>query len=125
MVSDMWTALCFAIVGIIHLLPIAPVFAPDTLTRLYGVAPDDATQLLLLRHRALLLALVGALCLWAVWVPAIRPAALVAAGLNIAGFLALYALYGGPPGPLRTIALADVVAMLPLAVAAWSTLSRR
>jgi hypothetical protein len=124
MVRGMWTALCFAVVGIIHLLPIAPVFAPDTLTRLYGVAPDDATQLLLLRHRALLLALVGALCVWAAWVPAIRPAALVAAGLNIAGFLAFYALYDAPPGPLRTIALADLVALPPLAVAAWSTLSR-
>jgi len=120
----MWTALCFAVVGVIHLLPIAPVFAPDTLTRLYGVAPDDATQLLLLRHRALLLALVGALCVWAVWAPAIRPAALVAAGLNIAGFLAFYALYGAPSGPLRTIALADLVAIPPLAVAAWATLSR-
>ncbi len=124
MVWGMWTALCFAVVGIIHLIPIAPVFAPDTLTRLYGVAADDATQLLLLRHRALLLALVGVLCVWAAWVPAIRPAALVAAGLNIAGFLALYALYGAPPGPLRTIALADFVALPPLAVAAWSTLSR-
>jgi hypothetical protein len=124
MVPGMSTALCFAVVGIIHLLPIAPVFAPDTLTRLYGVAPDDATQLVLLRHRALLLALVGALCVWAACVPSVRTAALVAAVLNIAGFLAFYALYGAPSGSLRTIAIADLAALPPLAWAAWSTLSR-
>ena len=64
----MWTTialpLAFALVGIIHLLPIAPVFAPETLSRLYGIAPTDVTLLVLMRHRVLLLALVGLLCLW-------------------------------------------------------------
>ena len=45
----MWTVFGFAVVALIHLLPIAPVFAPETLTRLYGIAPGDDTLMLLLR----------------------------------------------------------------------------
>lgn len=114
----------FAAVGVIHLLPIAPVFVPEALQRLYGIAPDDATLLVLMRHRALLLALVGVLCLWAIWSPSVRPAAMLAAAINIAGFLGFYALYGTPAGALRTIAIADLVALPPLAFAAWTTFSR-
>ncbi|ODT35212.1 MAG: hypothetical protein ABS55_09500 [Lautropia sp. SCN 70-15] len=124
----MWTTLAvplaFAVVGIIHLLPIAPAFVPETLSRLYGVAPTDTTLLVLMRHRALLLALVGILCLWASWSPSVRPAALVAAAINVAGFLGFYVLYGTPAGALRTIALADLAAIPPLAYAAWKTLAR-
>ncbi len=101
----MWIAvalpLAFAIVGAIHLMPIAPVFLPETLQRLYGIAPTDTTMLVLMRHRALLLGLVGILCLWACWWVPIRPAALLAAAINVVGFLAFYALYGNPAGALQ------------------------
>ena len=120
----MWTSLAFAVVGAIHLMPIAPVFVPEMLTRLYGVTPGDSTLQVLLRHRALLLALVGILCLWASWSAPARPAALLAAAINIAGFLGFYALYGNPAGALRTIAIADLLALPPLAFAAWTTLGR-
>jgi hypothetical protein len=122
--GDMWTALAFAVVGAIHLMPVAPVFVPETLGRLYGIAPTDSTLLVLMRHRALLLALVGLLCLWASWAPPVRPAALLAAAINVVGFLGFYALYGNPAGALRTIAIADLVALPPLAFAAWTTIAR-
>ena len=75
-----------------------------------------------MRHRALLLALVGLLCLWASWWAPVRPAALLAAAINVVGFLGFYALYGNPAGALRTIAIADLIALPPLAYAAWTTL---
>ena len=124
MLDGMWTALAFAVVGAIHLMPVAPVFVPETLSRLYGIAPSDSTLLVLMRHRALLLALVGILCLWASWAPGVRPAALLAAAINVVGFLGFYALYGNPAGALRTIAIADLVALPPLVFAAWMTLAR-
>ena len=124
----MWIALAlplaFAVVGAIHLMPVAPVFLPETLSRLYGIAPTDTTLLVLMRHRALLLALVGILCLWASWWAPVRPAALLTAALNVGGFLAFYVLYGNPAGALRIIAIADLVAVPPLAFAAWATLAR-
>jgi hypothetical protein len=106
----MWTALAFAVVGAIHLMPVAPVFVPETLSRLYGIAPDDSTLLVLMRHRAFLLALVGLLCLWASWWAPVRPAALLAAAINVLGFLGFYALYGNPAGALRAIAIANLTA---------------
>ena len=124
MLDGMWTSLAFAVVGAIHLMPVAPVFVPETLSRLYGIAPTDSTMLVLMRHRALLLALVGILCLWASWAPGVRPAALLAAAINVVGFLGFYALYGNPAGALRTIAIADLIALPPLAFAAWMTLVR-
>jgi hypothetical protein len=124
MLDGMWAALAFAVVGAIHLMPVAPVFVPETLSRLYGIAPSDSTLLVLMRHRALLLALVGILCLWASWAPGVRPAALLAAAINVVGFLGFYALYGNPAGALRTIAIADLIAVPPLAFAAWMTLAR-
>ena len=116
--------LAFAIVGAIHLMPVAPVFLPETLSRLYGIAPTDTTMLVLMRHRALLLALVGILCLWAAWFAPVRSAALLAAAINVVGFLAFYALYGNPAGALRIIAIADLIVLPPLAFAAWATLAR-
>ena len=124
MLDGMWTSLAFAVVGAIHLMPVAPVFVPETMSRLYGIAPTDSTMLVLMRHRALLLALVGILCLWASWAPGVRPAALLAAAINVVGFLGFYALYGNPAGALRTIAIADLIALPPLAFAAWMTLAR-
>jgi hypothetical protein len=120
----MWTTLAFAVVGAIHLMPAAPVFVPEALSRLYGIAPGDSTMLVLMRHRAVLLALVGVLCLWASWSAPVRPAALLAAAINVVSFLGFYALYGNPAGALRTIAIADLVALPPLAFAAWTTLGR-
>ena len=52
----MWTALAFGLMAVIHFLPIAPAFVPGTLTQLYGIAPGDDALLVLLRHRAVLLA---------------------------------------------------------------------
>lgn len=120
----MWTSAAFLAVAIVHLLPVGPVFAPAALTRLYGIAPDDTTLLVMLRHRAALLALVGVLCLWAAFAPSVRPAALAAAAINIVSFLGFYAAYGSSTGALRAIALVDLVAIAPLAVAAWGTVSR-
>lgn len=120
----MWTSLSFAVVGIIHLMPSAPIILPEMLSRLYGVAPTDVTLLVLLRHRAVLLGVIGLLCLWASWHAPIRPAALLAAALSIAGYLGFYAFYGNPHDSLRTIAIFDLVALPPLALAAWGTLAR-
>ena len=47
------------IVGVVNLLPILPLLIPEMLDTMYQVAPADPTSEILLRHRALVLGLVG------------------------------------------------------------------
>lgn len=119
----MLISFAFLLLAVVHLLPAGPMFDPRALTRLYGVAAEDSTMLVLLRHRAALLALVGLLCAWAAFAPSIRPATIFAAGFNIVSFLVMFAVYGAPPGPLRTVALVDAMAIAPWVLAAWKTLA--
>jgi hypothetical protein len=55
MLDGMWTALAFAVVGAIHLIPVAPVFVPETLSRLYGIEPGDSVMLVLMRARTIII----------------------------------------------------------------------
>ena len=118
---EMLVKAAWAMLALIHLAPAAVLVAPGALGRLYGIAPDGDLAVLLVHRGALFLALV-AVCLYALADPAARRAAGLAVAISVVGFLALYARAGLPAGPLRAIALADAVALAPLALvlaAAW------
>jgi hypothetical protein len=74
----------------IHLAPAIGVLSAQKLHALYGVQPD-ATTLLLLRHRALLFAVIGSGLLIAVFVPEWRVAASGVALFCMLSFIALAA----------------------------------
>ena len=112
------TRLAWIALAAVHLPPAAVLAAPGLARRLYGVDPEGAAGVLIVHRGALFLAL-AALALWAAFDPALRRAASVALGLSIVGFLILYLRAGAPPGALRTIALADAAALVPLAWAGW------
>jgi hypothetical protein len=40
-------------------------------------------------------------------------------GISVIGFLLVYAAAGAPEGPLRTIAVVDALALIPLAIVGW------
>ncbi len=52
-------ALILVAVGLLHLYPAVGVFGPGRLQALYDIGSTDADTLLLLRHRAVLFALLG------------------------------------------------------------------
>lgn len=110
--------ICWVVLALIHAVPAAAGFSPGLLERLYGVPRDDVA-FLLLQHRAFLFAIVVLVCVWAAATPAVRPLAAVATGISMVSFLLIFHIAGMPP-PLRTIALADWLGMLPLAFVAWS-----
>lgn len=114
------TKLCWALLALIHASPAAVLFAPDLTRRLYGVDAEDAIGVLLVHRGALFLAVVVACAYALVYLSARRPASIVVA-ISIIGFLVVYAR-AGMPFALQGIAIADLVALVPLAfvlVSAW------
>jgi hypothetical protein len=109
--------IAWAMLALIHAMPALALFRPALLTRLYGAVPGDGS-FLLLQHRAALFLVVVIVALWAMADPAVRRLAVVAVGVSMLSFLWLFAMAGRPPA-LRTIAIADLVGMVPLLFVAW------
>jgi hypothetical protein len=105
----------WGLLALIHLAPAAVLFAPASLRKLYGIEPQGDLGVLLTHRGALFLAVV-VLCVFGVLDPAARRAASVAVGISVLGFLVVYVRAGFPQGALRTIALVDTIALVPLIV---------
>ncbi len=70
----------FAVVGVIHLLPLAGLLGRSTLESAYGVRLGEGQDLvILMQHRALLFGLLAALCFAAIAAPNLRLPAGIAA----------------------------------------------
>ena len=116
------SAAVLVLVAVIHLLPLPGVLGADTLARLYGIPVEGGDLALLLRHRAVLFGLLGAGLVAAVFLPAWRPAAYVAAFVSVVSFLVLAALEAPANAAITRVLIADGVALGLLvlgAVAEW------
>jgi hypothetical protein len=119
------TAACLLLAALIHLLPVAGVLGAERLQALYGVALDDPNLVLLMRHRALLFGIVGALLAAAAFLPALRTTALLVGGASALSFLALAWSSSGLNPAVTRVVFADIVAVLALGAAAVLHLSAR
>ena len=108
----------FVLIALLNLLPGIVAFRAARTKSLYGFATEGAAMELAMRHRAVLLALVGLLLGLAAYDEAWRRPALLVAGVSKGSFLLLFALTGPHDAPMRRVAIADVVALLVLGVAA-------
>ena len=107
----------------VHAAPAAAAFSPALLSRLYGLAPDGTLAVLLTHRGAMFLAVVAA-ALLAAFDPASRRAAAVVVAISLTGFLLAYGRAGFPDGALRSIALVDVAALVPLAIVLFDAARR-
>ena len=106
------------IAGVIHLLPLPGLLGPAQLARLYGVTIDDPNLALLLRHRAVLFGLLGALLVAAAFRTELRTLA-IAAGLISAVSFAMLAWQGGAlNSQIARVVVADLIAIACLLAAA-------
>ncbi|MBF6496676.1 phosphopantetheine adenylyltransferase [Nocardia cyriacigeorgica] len=104
--------------AILNLLPAVAVVSVDRAAGAYGLDSVDGDLRLLLRHRGMLFAILGAGLLVAVFRPRLRTAAITANAVSMAGFLALIPLEQ-PIGPaLLRVARLDAFGLLLLAGAA-------
>lgn len=113
------TAAGFLLAGLINLVPIVGVAGLPQLQRLYSLATLDPDLLLLLRHRAVLLGLVGALMVAAVFRPELRWAAAAVGLVSMGSFVVLIFAAASQNPSLVKIAWIDVAALVIL-VAAWA-----
>jgi hypothetical protein len=109
--------LLIAVAAVINLLPVAGVLSSERLQAFYGVAIDDPNLAILLRHRAVLFGIAGALLAVAVFHPPLRSVAAAAGFASMLSFIALVWTDAGANAPLRRIAWVDVVASVALAIA--------
>ncbi|SDL82372.1 hypothetical protein [Nonomuraea jiangxiensis] len=116
--------LLFVAVGLLNLAPGLIALAPSQLATAYGVVHTDVTGELLLRHRAVMLALLGLALLAAAAVPDWRRPVLVVAVIGKVSFIVLVATTVGAQPKLTSVALADVAALAALATAATLTRAR-
>ena len=84
------------LVGAVHLVPLLGVLGSARLEQLYGVRVDDPQLLLLMRHRAVLFGLLGALLAAAAFRPAWQGPALCSALASVLGFVWLAPAGLGP-----------------------------
>ena len=109
----------FVLVAVVNALPVVGVVSSSRLTALYDVPVAGPDLELLLRHRALLFAVVAGLLAAAAFHPPLRLGAAVAGLFSMLSFVALAAWIGDVNEPLRRVALVDVVASIALGVALW------
>jgi hypothetical protein len=116
-----------AIVGLIHLLPLAGALGAERLTALYGLPFAEPNLAILMRHRAVLFGLLGGFLVFAAFRPALQAAAFVGGFVSVVSFLAIAASVGGYNGQIARVFTADLVALACLVVggAAWVAAGRR
>jgi hypothetical protein len=85
---------------------------------LYGVSLDDPNLVILMRHRAVLFAIVGALLIVAAFDPSLRRVAIAAGLLSMVSFVVLALTVGDYNPLLRRVVAVDVIAGAGLLTAA-------
>ncbi|MDH4871712.1 phosphopantetheine adenylyltransferase [Pseudomonas sp. BN515] len=113
------------VAGIIHLLPASGLLGAERLATLYGLSFSEPNLLLLMRHRAVLFGLLGALLVWAAFRPALQPVAMLGGLVSVLSFLLLAWITPGYNAALRKVVIADWVALACLALAVVLWLLRR
>jgi hypothetical protein len=120
----MWVTLAWLALVLVHTPPALATFLPQLRKRMYGV--EDAGPLgLILAHRSVLFLAVASVCVLAAFNVEARLAAALVTSISVIGFLIGYVLARSPKR-LRTIALVDGLALIPLGLVLfdlWSRLS--
>ncbi len=104
------------IAGVIHLLPALGLLGADRLVALYGIACDEPNIVILMRHRAVLFGILGALMLYAAVKPSLQGIALAIGCVSVVSFLALASSVGGYNVHLGRVAAVDWLALACLLV---------
>jgi len=111
----------FLIAGIVNLTPVCGVFSANYLGTLYGVVLEDPNLVILMRHRAVLFGIVGALLVASAFRPPLRPLGLAAGLISMLSFVVIAYLVGDYNAELQRVVLIDLAASALLVGAGFAT----
>ncbi len=109
---------CLIIAGLINFVPIVGVLSADVLAGFYEISPPEGDLLILMRHRALLFGILGALILSSAFQPHLQPTAIVAGLVSMLGFIALAVAAGDYGAKVGTAIVLDVIGSVALVLVA-------
>lgn len=116
--SELYSKGALLLSGILIAIPgVLAAFSTTALSTLYGVASPTETEVVLLRHRGVILALLGCLLIYSMFVRRYRTMAIVIAIISNSSFATLALFYKGSLSDLSLISLVDIVLTLLLVVA--------
>lgn len=115
-------SLLLLVVSFIHLLPVTGVLGSDSINRLYGVTASDSNTEILLRHRAVLFAIVGLFLLLSVFKSDYQPLGILIGLVSVASFILLAWSAEGLNAEMSRVVKIDWIALLLLIVAGAITL---
>ncbi len=101
----------FVLVGLINFVPIVGVISAGHIERLYGIRSADRNLHVLLRHRAVLLGLLGAFLILAGFCASLQTVAGVAGLVSMASFVILAPLSAPLSDDIKKVTRADFVAL--------------
>lgn len=111
------------VVGLVNFLPVFGIVSAAALSKAYGIDLPQGDLLILMRHRALLFGIVGALIISSAFFRHLQVAAMVAGFISMVGFLILAFTADGYGDKIQSVVVADIVATLLLLVAIGLKLS--
>lgn len=113
-------AFVLALVGLINFYPAIGVLSAEQLQSLYGINFISDDHLVLMRHRAVLFALLGGLILYSIYKPMYRPIACVLGLISMVAYMLLAFFSNNLGVDLQRVLIADTIATLALlAVMPW------
>ena len=83
------------VAGLIHFLPVTGVIGAERLTRMYAMPFTDPNLLILMRHRAVMLGLLGGFVLYGAFRPAMQVPAIALGAVSLASIVGLAWSTGG------------------------------
>ncbi|MCB1147186.1 MAG: hypothetical protein KDK38_10325 [Leptospiraceae bacterium] len=105
--------ICLAIAAIINLLPAILAFLPKKISTSYGVEVPDANYELLLRHRAVLFAIIGGVMVYSSISRTVYDLSAIIGLVSMVSFLILWKLVDGKiNSKLLKVVKIDVVGIL-------------
>jgi hypothetical protein len=114
---DKIVSIIFFIVGIINLFPVVVFFSSAQTVKLYGTQIEGDSLIVLMRHRGILLGLIGLALIFAAVKPDVRIPVLIAAFISKIAFIYLVTTSVTFTPEIKQVAIIDVIAIVLLIVA--------